>query len=122
MRTGGRGFGRVGVWLLVLLAGGVAVLRGAPPGPGLIIDGKFVSTATSGPPLEVGSKGVVFRLNADLLEAVTEGDRHCASVRFSGLVRETPGAEPASFEEVWNLIKPVDGSSGWQLAGIQQMH
>ncbi|MDA1117040.1 MAG: Tim44-like domain-containing protein [Proteobacteria bacterium] len=70
----------------------------------------------------VGQQTDVVTLNADLLEAVTEGDRHCASVRFSGLVRETPGAEPASFEEVWNLIKPVDGSSGWQLAGIQQMH
>jgi predicted lipid-binding transport protein (Tim44 family) len=43
-------------------------------------------------------------------------------VRFSGLVRETPGAAPASFEEVWNLMKPADGSSGWLLAGIQQMH
>jgi predicted lipid-binding transport protein (Tim44 family) len=43
-------------------------------------------------------------------------------VRFSGLVRETPGAEAASFEEVWNLVKPGDGSSGWLLAGIQQMH
>ena len=32
------------------------------------------------------------------------------------------GAAPAGFEEIWNLVKPVDGSSGWQLAGIQQMH
>jgi len=38
------------------------------------------------------------------------------------LVRENPGTEPASFEEVWNLVKPVDGSSGWLLAGIQQTH
>jgi predicted lipid-binding transport protein (Tim44 family) len=64
----------------------------------------------------------VVTLNADLLEVATEGDRHWASVRFSGLVSETPGAAPAGFEEVWNLVKPVDGSSGWQLAGIQQMH
>ena len=64
----------------------------------------------------------VVTLNADLLEVSTEGGRHWASVRFSGLVRETPGAEPASFEEVWNLMKPADGSSGWLLAGIQQMH
>jgi predicted lipid-binding transport protein (Tim44 family) len=61
-------------------------------------------------------------LNADLLEVATEGDRHWASVRFSGLVRETPGAAPAGFEEVWNLVKPANGSSGWLLAGIQQMH
>ena len=64
----------------------------------------------------------VVTLNADLLELATEKDRHWASVRFSGMVRETPGTEPIGFEEVWNLVKPVDGSSGWLLAGIQQMH
>lgn len=69
-----------------------------------------------------GQQTDVLTLSADLLEVTTEGSRHGASVRFSGLVRETPGAEPASFEEVWNLVKPVDGSSGWLLAGIQQMH
>ncbi len=64
----------------------------------------------------------VVTLNADLLEVVTEGDKHWASVRFSGLVREIPGQAPVSFEEVWNLAKPADGSTGWLLAGIQQMH
>jgi predicted lipid-binding transport protein (Tim44 family) len=69
-----------------------------------------------------GQSTDVVTLHADLLEVATEGARHWASVRFSGLVRETPGAEPQGFEEVWNLVKPVDGSSGWLLAGIQQMH
>jgi predicted lipid-binding transport protein (Tim44 family) len=64
----------------------------------------------------------VVALNADLLEVATEQDAHWASVRFSGLVRETQGAEPVGFEEVWNLVKPAHGSSGWLLAGIQQMH
>ena len=64
----------------------------------------------------------VLALNADLLEVVTEGDKHWASVRFSGTVRESPGDAPVGFEEVWNLAKPVSGSHGWQLAGIQQMH
>ncbi len=64
----------------------------------------------------------VVSLNADLLEVASEKDRHWASVRFSGLVRETPGTAPVGFEEVWNLVKPADGSSGWLLAGIQQMH
>jgi predicted lipid-binding transport protein (Tim44 family) len=64
----------------------------------------------------------VTSLNADLLEIASEQDSHWASVRFSGLVRETPGAEPVGFEEVWNLVKPADGSAGWLLAGIQQMH
>lgn len=64
----------------------------------------------------------VVSLNADLLEVASEQDNHWASVRFSGLVRETAGAEPVGFEEVWNLVKPAQGSSGWLLAGIQQMH
>ncbi|HEX4927495.1 MAG TPA: Tim44-like domain-containing protein [Burkholderiales bacterium] len=64
----------------------------------------------------------VVALNADLLELATEQREHRASVRFSGMVRETPGTEPVGFEEVWNLVKPADGSSGWLLAGIQQMH
>ena len=61
-------------------------------------------------------------LDAELLEVTTEGDRHWASVRFSGRVRETPGTAPMDFAEVWNLVKPANGSSGWLLAGIQQMH
>jgi predicted lipid-binding transport protein (Tim44 family) len=64
----------------------------------------------------------VVTLNADLLDVASEGGKHWASVRFSGLVSETPGTEPVGFEEVWNLVKPADGSSGWLLAGIQQMH
>jgi predicted lipid-binding transport protein (Tim44 family) len=61
-------------------------------------------------------------LDAELLQVATEDDKHWASVRFSGMVRETPGTQPVGFHEVWNLMKPVDGSSGWLLAGIQQMH
>jgi len=64
----------------------------------------------------------VVALEADLLELATEGAEHWASVRFSGTVREEPGAAPEAFAEVWNLVKPADGSSGWLLAGIQQMH
>jgi predicted lipid-binding transport protein (Tim44 family) len=59
-------------------------------------------------------------LDAQLVDLATEGDRHWASVRFSGRVRETRGTDPVEFAEVWNLVKPADGSSGWLLAGIQQ--
>jgi predicted lipid-binding transport protein (Tim44 family) len=72
--------------------------------------------------IQAGSHTDVVSLNADLLELANEKNTYWASVRFSGLVRETPSAEPVGFEEVWNLVKPVDGSSGWLLAGIQQMH
>jgi predicted lipid-binding transport protein (Tim44 family) len=69
-----------------------------------------------------GQQTDVLSLDAQLLEVATEGDKHWASVRFSGQVREAPGSEPAAFSEVWHLAKPADGSSGWLLAGIQQMH
>jgi len=72
--------------------------------------------------VRAGQPTDVVALNADLLELATEKGRHWASVRFSGMVRETPGTAPVGFAEVWNLVKPVDGSSGWLLAGIQQMH
>lgn len=64
----------------------------------------------------------VYGLEAELLEVATEADRHWASVRFSGSVREEAGAAPEPFSEVWNLAKPVDGTTGWLLAGIQQPH
>jgi len=64
----------------------------------------------------------VLSLNADLLEVATEGNKHWASVRFSGTIRESAAGQTEGFEEVWNLAKPVDGSTGWTLAGIQQMH
>ena len=63
----------------------------------------------------------VVTLNADLLEVVTEVDRHVASVHFGGMIRESAGAAAQPFSEVWHLAKPVDGRSGWMVAGIQQM-
>jgi predicted lipid-binding transport protein (Tim44 family) len=63
----------------------------------------------------------VVTLNASLIEVVTEGRLHWASVRFSGAIREDAGATATPFEEIWHLQKPVDGSSGWLLAGIQQV-
>ncbi len=38
-----------------------------------------------------------------------------------GKIREKEGAEPESFEEVWNLTRPVSRKNGWVLAGIQQL-
>ena len=63
----------------------------------------------------------VVTLNAELLEVVTESHQHIASVRFSGMIRETANGPAAPFEEIWNLGKPVDGSRGWVVAGIEQL-
>ncbi len=61
-------------------------------------------------------------LQAEILEVATEADRYWASVRFSGTVRESPDSAGEPFAEVWNLAKPRDGSTGWLLAGIQQVN
>jgi predicted lipid-binding transport protein (Tim44 family) len=63
----------------------------------------------------------VISLNAEVVEVVTEGYIHWASVRFSGALREDANSVPEKFVEVWNMKKTVDGSSGWLLAGIQQV-
>lgn len=63
----------------------------------------------------------VVQLDADLLEVVTEGGQHIASVHFHGLLREEEGAEAQAFAEIWHLAKPVEGGFGWRVAGIQQL-
>lgn len=63
----------------------------------------------------------IVRLNAEILEVVTDSDYHWATVRFHGLTREDGVETPAPFNEAWNLKKAVDGSTGWLLSGIQQL-
>ena len=63
----------------------------------------------------------IVALNPEIVEVTTEGDQHWASVRFRGLLREDGGPMPRPFDELWNLVKPADGSSGWLLAGIRQL-
>jgi predicted lipid-binding transport protein (Tim44 family) len=63
----------------------------------------------------------IVTLDAEVLEVTTEGDKYWASVRFTGLVREDGEPLPKSLDEIWNLTKPVNGRSGWLLAGISQL-
>ena len=69
-----------------------------------------------------GQQTDIESLDAQVVDFATEGEQHWVSVRFSGRVREAAETDPVDFAEVWNLVKPADGSSGWLLAGIQQMH
>jgi len=64
----------------------------------------------------------VVRLDAELLGIQQQGLDYMASVRFHGMIREADGAPAEAFDEVWNLVRPVAGGSGWMLAGIQQLH
>jgi len=63
----------------------------------------------------------VVRLDADLLDVAEHGNGYLASVRFHGLIRETPGAPAEPFAEIWNLSKSPSTGEGWLLAGIQQV-
>jgi predicted lipid-binding transport protein (Tim44 family) len=63
----------------------------------------------------------IVTLDADVLDVSNEGDKYWASVRFTGLMREDGEPLPKSVDEIWNLTKPVNGSSGWLLAGISQL-
>lgn len=62
----------------------------------------------------------VVKLEAELLEVAEEFRQYVASVRFHGSIRESAGAAPEAFDEIWHLTKPVAGSGGWVIAGIQQ--
>ena len=63
----------------------------------------------------------VVQLNAELLGVEDLGSEYAASVRFSGLMRESSGAPAAPFVEIWNLTKSTRAGEGWLLAGIQQV-
>ena len=62
----------------------------------------------------------VVRIDAEVLEVVSEADRQIVSVRFHGLIREEKDGAATSFDEIWHLVKPADGSREWAIAGIQQ--
>ena len=63
----------------------------------------------------------VVRIDAQVLDFAQEAERQLVSVRFHGLIREERDGVAASFDEVWHLVKPIDGSREWAIAGIQQV-
>lgn len=73
------------------------------------------ATATSGKI----HRTAVDELNAQLLGIEEQDDVYLASVEFSGSLREDSAAFAAPFREVWNMSMPLNGASGWRVAGIQ---
>jgi predicted lipid-binding transport protein (Tim44 family) len=63
----------------------------------------------------------VVSIDAQLLGIETTERDYLASVQFDGMIRNAPGAPAEPYVEVWNLAKPLTGSGGWVLAGIQQI-
>ena len=67
------------------------------------------------------SRTDVVMLEARLLGIEETAQEYLASVEFSGMIREEPSAGPSPFREVWNMSKPVQGSRGWLVAGVQAL-
>jgi predicted lipid-binding transport protein (Tim44 family) len=63
----------------------------------------------------------VVSIDAELMGIETVGNEYLASVKFTGMIKEAVNAPAEAFSEVWNMAKPVSGSGGWTLAGIQQL-
>jgi predicted lipid-binding transport protein (Tim44 family) len=63
----------------------------------------------------------VVTIDGELLGIETIGNEYLASVKFTGMIKPAPTAAAEPFAEVWNMSKPVSGSTGWVLAGIQQL-
>lgn len=64
----------------------------------------------------------VVALHARLLAFEPVGDALVASVEFSGLVRERPGAGAERFRELWLLARlGADSSPQWRLAQAQAL-
>ena len=61
----------------------------------------------------------VVNVDGDVLEVAEENGQYVVSVRFTGQIRED-GGTPEAFDEIWHLTKPLQGSGGWILSGIQQ--
>ena len=66
------------------------------------------------------NKTDVIELQAAVTEVVEEADRYIVSVRFTGSVREDDAPAPEAVDEIWHMTKPVNGSGGWVVSGIQQ--
>ncbi|HEX3139861.1 MAG TPA: Tim44-like domain-containing protein [Rhizobacter sp.] len=62
----------------------------------------------------------VVQLNAQVLDFAQEAERQIVSVRFHGLIREENDGPTTTFDEIWHLVKPADGSHEWAIAGIAQ--
>jgi predicted lipid-binding transport protein (Tim44 family) len=72
-------------------------------------------------PAAPGARTEVVMLEAQLLGIEELATEYMASVEFSGMIREEPSAGPAPFREVWNMVKPKDGTAGWLVAGVQAL-
>ncbi len=62
----------------------------------------------------------VAQVDAKVLDVMHEAERQIVSVRFTGQLREDLGSPLIDFNETWHLVKPLDDSRSWAIAGIEQ--
>jgi predicted lipid-binding transport protein (Tim44 family) len=62
----------------------------------------------------------VQRVDAEVVDTAQADGQWVVSVRFHGLISEVAGADPQTFDELWHLVRPLDESRDWAIAGIQQ--
>jgi predicted lipid-binding transport protein (Tim44 family) len=63
----------------------------------------------------------VVSIRAEVMQVEQDLERYLVSVRFTGVMRDASSAPDKSFDEIWHLMKPRQGNSGWVLSGIQQI-
>ncbi len=69
----------------------------------------------------VPQKTEVVSVDNSMADAAVEGDYAYASVRFWGLTREAPAANPEPFDEIWHVRRKAGNPKDpWVIAGIQQ--
>ncbi len=68
-----------------------------------------------------GQKTEVVDLEAAIVDYAEESNRWVVSVRYTGRLYEDAGVVANELDEVWHLVKPKSGKSGWLVAGIQQV-
>ena len=63
----------------------------------------------------------VVHIQAQVTDVEEGPERYLVSVRFTGVMRDGSGEPDEAFDEMWHLMKPRQGNSGWVLSGIQQV-
>jgi predicted lipid-binding transport protein (Tim44 family) len=72
----------------------------------------------------VANRTEIEKLDAEFLGQGADSDFQHVSVRFFGMVKEFEGTQTSvdakAINETWNFAKPLSGSEGWTLVGIEQ--
>lgn len=62
----------------------------------------------------------VVKVDAEVLDVSQDDTQQIVSVRFTGHLVEEKGAAPTEIDEFWHLVKPLDDSRPWAIAGVEQ--